>query len=321
MQTICNLFYILLFVSLTGGIYTILSLAVNRILHFTPPLSFGICGIIAYLLPLPTPGLYLVSPKATSWIPEYCILCGIWFCGVILLLFYDTAKAVLARRGIRNCRPCEDGYIKNICARCAGLSSLKRMPLLCFGTLDDPACVVGILRPAVILNQKIIEQLTEEELTAVLCHELNHIKREHLLWGRIYDYACILNWLNPFVWIAKSEFAVHCELDCDRSTLSCLKDRLAPGDYAGTMIRLLELAKDSRKAVGWSALGFLFTKRRIMGIMDKPTKVQKVLAACLFACVIAAVVLFSRYVSRGYFYPYPANQGLPEYNACNIYYS
>lgn len=308
MQIIGDAFNIMLFVTVIGGAFTILSLLINRVFHFTVPLWFGICQMAAYITPLLAPGLYLIPPEDHSWRQGYYIACSVWFCGIIALAVCDIMKMVFARRAIRNYKVCRDKHINEICSRCVQLVGTVKTPPVCFGTLDDPACVLGVLRPVIVLNEIIIKQLTDTELATVLCHEITHIKRGHLLLGRIYDYICILNWFNPFAWIAKEDFAVYCELDCDRSALVSLQNEATNADYASTMLHLLELSAvhAGNKAEGMSALGFLLAKKRIAVIMNKPAGVRKIAITVALAVLLAIVILFSVLLSRGYFYPYPA---------------
>lgn len=316
MRIICEIFYIMLFVTVVGGVFTILSLAANRVMRFTLPLWFGVCGMAAYILPFLSPGLRLVPPEEQSWIEGYYVACKLWFCGMILFTALDLVRAKLAHRARSNYRVCENERVKSICAQCAGIVHLKKPPLVCFGTLDDPACVVGVLHPVIILNERIILQLTDTELSAILCHEMVHIRRGHIILGRVFDYICILNWLNPLAWIAKREFAVHCEIDCDRSALTSLEGRLTGADYARAMVRLLGLSvEQAGNACGMSALGFLLAKRRIERILHKPTRAKKIVVTSVLVLLLAMTILFSMYLSRGHFYPYPAYRGLTEYSS------
>ncbi len=316
MQIVGNAFNIMLFVSVVGGAFTILSLLANRVLRFTLPLWFSICGMAAYIIPLLAPGLYLIPPEEQMWRKIYYILCTAWFCGTILLILFDIIRTMLAHRAIRSYRVCDDERIISICTHCCKLADLQKIPLVYFGTLDDPACVVGVLHPAIILNETIIKQLTDRELTTVVCHEVTHIKLRHILWERIYDYICILNWFNPLVWIAKKDFAVHCEVDCDRNALASLEKEITDTGYANAMIRLLELTTIHADNVGHglSALGFLLTKRRIELIMSKPTKARKIIMTVVLVVLLATVILFSMMLSRGHFYPYPAYDTETEYS-------
>lgn len=316
MQIIGDVFNIILFVTVIGGAFTILSLLINRVLHFTAPLWFSVCQMAAYIIPLLAPGLHLIPPENHSWRQGYYIACSVWFSGIIVLAICDIIKMVLAHRAIRNYKVCQDKHINEICSHCVQLVGTVKTPSVCFGTLDDPACVLGVLRPIIILNEPIIKQLTDTELTTVLCHEITHMKRRHLLLGRIYDYICILNWFNPFAWIAKEDFAVYCELDCDRSALASLQNEATNADYASTMLHLLELSTVhvGNKAEGMSALGFLLAKKRITMIMSKPTRVRKIVVTVALAVLLAAVILFSVMASRAHFYPYPAYSKGVEYS-------
>lgn len=313
MQIIGDVFNIILFVTVIGGAFTILSLLINRISHFTVPLWFSICQMVAYIIPLLAPGLYLIPPEDHSWRRGYYIACFVWFCGIIVLAVYDIIKMVFAHRAIRNYKVCQDKHINEICSHCIQLVGTVKKLSIRFGTLDDPACIVGVLRPVIILNEAIIKQLTDAELTTVLGHEITHMKRGHLLLGRIYDYICILNWFNPFAWIAKSDFVVYCELDCDQSALASLQNEVTNADYANAMLRLLEVStiRVGNKAGGMSALGFLLAKKRITMIMNKPTKAKKFLITVVLALLLAIMLLFSAMLSRGHFYPYPVyNKGV-----------
>ena len=317
MQMIGDAFNIILFMSLTGGAFTILSLLAGRIFRFSVPLWFSICQMAAYLMPLPMPGLYLIPPEPHFWRRGYYIACVVWLCGIVILTVCDITKMVFAHRAVRMYQVCRDSRIHKICAHCVQLIGTAKAPSVCFGTLDDPACVLGVLHPVIILNETMIRQLTDTELAAVLCHEITHIRRGHLLLGRIYDYICILHWFNPFAWIAKEDFAVYCELDCDRSALRSLRGEATSTDYASTMLHLLELSaiRAGKRAEGMGALGFLLAKKRIALMLYQPARAGKIAIHTALAALLAIVILFSMTLSRGYFYPYPAYDKGVEYHS------
>ncbi len=316
MQIIGNLFNIMLFVTAVGGAFTLLSLFANRVFHFALPLWFGICGIFAYLIPVLAPGLHLIPPEKQSWINGYYTACVAWICGIVILSVLDAVRTALAHHAIRSCRICMDERINGICTRCGQLIGIKKNPPIYFGTLDDPACVVGTIRPVIILNEAIVKQLTDMELTAVLSHEIAHMKRGHIILERIFHCVCIINWFNLLSWIAKKDFAVQCEVDCDRYTLKLLRGRISDVDYASAMLRLLELSMvhTGKAGYGMSALGFLLAKRRMMLIMHRPSKAKSIIITIILTVLLTSAILFSMILSRGHFYPYPAYGTLPEYS-------
>lgn len=316
MQIISDIFYIIVFMSMTGSVFTILSLWVNRVMHCVLPFWFTVCGMVVYLIPLTAPELWLIAPDEHQWIDGFGTASTVWLCGVIFCMAYDVIRTLLAKRAIQGCRVCDDTRINHIVRDGAGFTGLNKIPKVYFGNLDDSACVAGILQPMIILNKTVIEQLTDAELTMVICHETMHIRHHHIILGRVCDFICIINWFNPFVWIMKQDFCMHCETDCDSAVLVMLNNHITCADYANTLVRLLELstATDGRKRYGMSALGFLMTKSRIQLIMGRTTRLKKVVTTAVLLMHITIVFSFSLIMSRGYFYPYPANCNSAEYS-------
>lgn len=308
MQIINNAFYIVLFTTLVGAIFTILALLFNRVFRIVLPLWFGTFGMLLYIFPIIAPRLFLVSPEVQIWIKEYQIASAIWICGIILLTLYNLLKIIFAHWAMDGYQICNDERINTICAQCTKMAGLKNIPTIYFGTLDDPACVIGVLRPAIILNEKIIIGLTETQLMAVLGHEVMHIKRRHMVLDKIYDCICVLNWFNPLVWVAKKEFDALCETDCDKSTLVTLNGKISDKEYALTMLCLLELSTMGGSISGnrLGVTGFLLSRRRIVLVMSRQSKLWRTISKIALIMVVVAIICFSIMVSRGYFYPYPA---------------
>ena len=57
--------------------------------------------------------------------------------------------------------------------------------------------VIGIAKPTIILPEKIVGLLSEEEITAVIGHELAHIKRKDNLWQWLILFMKDLLFFNP----------------------------------------------------------------------------------------------------------------------------
>lgn len=308
MAAVCKLFYIVVFTSLIGSVFTVFSLLTDRVFRLTTPLWAGVLGMALYVVPVPAPGLFLISPREQTWVEGYLTACALWCLGVILSALYRLLKILFAQRAAAGCLPCGEERIQRICARCAAMAGLRKIPEVLFCALENPACVTGVLRPRILLNRDIAARLTEGQLTAVLEHEVMHIKRGHMLLGRIYDCVCILNWMNPFVWVAKKEFDILCENDCDRNSLAALRGKMEPREYAMTMARLLELSAAGVSSSGssLSASGYLTTKRRMILILKRQSEIYRVLSAVVLLLALLLAICFSVSISRGYFYPYPA---------------
>lgn len=317
MQILGNIFNAVIFVSVMGSIFCVLSLFVNHILRCTLPLWFSCCGMLLFCVPFLSPEVYLISPEVQDWLNGFYIACRVWICGCSVLLIYDVIRSILAKRALKRYQFCNEERFNAVCSRCTEVIGLKKAPTLYWGTLDNPICVTGAIRPAIIMNKTIIMKLNNTELSAVFFHELTHIKRRHTLLERIYDYVCILNWPNPFAWIAKGDFSLHCETDCDYNTLKFSQGKITEAEYASAIIRLLELSavQTAKPGKGIGALSFLLTKRRIKRLTTKASKVKDRMISVALAVFLVFTIVFSMQFSREFFYPYPAyNTGI-EYSA------
>lgn len=335
MQILGNIFIAVIFVSAIGSIFAVISLFINNVLRLTLPLWFSFCGMLFFCVPFLAPDVLLLSPETQDWISGFRIASFLWACGCGVFLVHDVIRLMLAKRAIKNYQICDNERLNSIYSKCAAAATRKKAPtrkkvptwrkiptrrkaptLYC-GTLDNPICTTGVIRPVIIMNEKVMEQLTDRELSAVFSHELTHVKRKHVLLGRIYDYVCILNWMNPFSWIARRDFSLHCETDCDSHTMKMLRGKVTETEYASAIIRLLEYAtvRAAKPGKGAGALDFLLTKRRITRITAGTSKIRDRLTAFLLAVLLAFMLVFSMGFSREIFYPYPAYGTGTEYSA------
>ena len=317
MQILGNIFNAVIFVSAIGSIFTVISLFVNHVLRCNLPLWFSLCGMIFFVVPFLSPDVFLISPEIQDWINGFRIASFLWACGCGVLIAHDMIRLMLAQRAIKHYQICNNERLNSIYTKCAAATTLKNVPTLYCGTLDNPICVTGVICPVIIMNERIIEQLTDNELSAVFFHELTHVKRKHALLERLYDYVCILNWMNPLSWIAKRNFSLHCETDCDFHTIKILWGKVTETEYASAIIRLLEYStvRAAKPGNGIGALDFLLTKRRIKRITVRTSKIKDGLTAFMLAVLLALMLVFSMRFSRELFYPYPAyNTGI-EYSA------
>ncbi|HWN66673.1 MAG TPA: M56 family metallopeptidase [Haliangium sp.] len=90
-----------------------------------------------------------------------------------------------------------------------------------------PVCTRGLLRPRMELEAAVVEQLTDEELAAVLLHELEHARAGDPLRSLIAQVSLSL---NPLGHLLSAEYARYCfarEALCDRRAVQLGADPLA----------------------------------------------------------------------------------------------
>jgi Zn-dependent protease with chaperone function len=125
----------------------------------------------------------------------------------------------------------------------------------------------GVERPVIVLYSQLIERLTDEEVLAVVAHEVGHIHAEHVLYltaARLIEYLATTAVLaSPLTGIVKDlltltmrsallAWARRAELSCDRAALLVTQDanvigrtmmKLAGGTYASKVDYDLFLAQ------------------------------------------------------------------------------
>ena len=315
MQTIGNLFTILIFISAFGGLFTLSLLFAAKVLKLEIPFWVNVMEILFYLLPFVASNIKLIPPEEQLWTAGFWVAYKIWFAGVIVfLLFFIVLRYLLAWIAVKKFAFCDDQRIRDIFTKCSSEAGLKKAPELMTGNIGGPACAIALRNDKVILSENFPGCLSDDEIAMILAHELIHIKRKHLPLQKVYDVLCCFHWFNPFIWIARNDFSVSCEIDCDSKILSLSGGNIKARDYASVMLKLMELSSVRRKAGinGMGAMDYLIAKQRFQRILKKPSTPRCIAGAAAGAILIALTLYCSVSMSRTFFYPYSAHTGKTE---------
>ena len=175
------------------------------------------------------------QPMAMLWLVEA------WFLGVLLLSLRTAGGLLLIERMRRK-------EIKPVGAelyeRCLALQrrmGLDRVIRYCeCHRLDAPA-VLGWFRPVVLLPVRALTGLTEEQIEAVIAHELAHIRRFDCFVNLFQIATETLLFYHPAVWWVSQRIRAERENCCDDEAISLCGDTV---NYA----RALTLMEEWRTA-------------------------------------------------------------------------
>lgn len=107
------------------------------------------------------------------------------------------------------------------------------------------------------------ESHSEKETDEILTHELTHVNRWHSIDVVLYELACILFWINPFIWLLKREVRHNLEYLADDSVIE------SGYDTKSYQYHLLGLAHTNRSATALSnSFNMMHLKNRI-SMMNK----------------------------------------------------
>src|SRR5581483_6319320 len=95
--------------------------------------------------------------------------------------------------------------------------------------------VCGLFRPTILLPTRMAQQLPPREVSALLSHEIAHLRHNDLLWCAGWQWMKALYWFHPLIWQIPSIHNLACEQEADRIASGQLEDR---GFYAQSLAQL-----------------------------------------------------------------------------------
>ncbi|MDR1209974.1 MAG: DUF5301 domain-containing protein [Clostridiales bacterium] len=152
--------------------------------------------------------------------------------------------------------------------------------------------LIGLFSPAVVLPDR---EYTDEQLRAVLLHELTHLRRKDILVKWLSVLACAAHWFNPIVWLTRREIDRACELSCDEAVIRGL-DANGRRSYGDTLLYVAADPGGAANKTSRAALSVTMCeekkdlKERLLAIM-RSKKRGRAAAAASAAVIIAAVLI------------------------------
>jgi len=157
--------------------------------------------------------------------------------------------------------------MRAIFERCQLLLNMRPVPLLLSREGHGPA-TLGIRKPILLLPEWFFSQASEDELSAVLGHELAHIQRHDFVLNLVYELLFLPICFHPVAALIKARIDQARELACDQIAAQCLP---SPTQYARSLLSIARsLAATPRPSTIGYALGLFDTNTledRIMNLL------------------------------------------------------
>lgn len=217
------------------------------------------------------------------------LLLGAWAI-VVALIFASLARAsFVVRRIVRSSRPLDSEDWQTPLLEISDRLGLDEPPRLRQSVDSKMPFACGVLAPTIVLPAD-SESWTRERRSAVLLHELAHVRRHDLLGHALGRLACAVYWFHPLVWTAAKRLRSESERACDDLALSC---GTRATDYAEHLLDIVtRVRSDSTPLVALAMARRKEFEGRMLAILDPdlrrvgPTRRQS-------ASLIAALALVS----------------------------
>jgi beta-lactamase regulating signal transducer with metallopeptidase domain len=129
--------------------------------------------------------------------------------------------------------------------------------------------------------------LSEDELNAVLIHELTHARRRDNLIRLIHEVGLCVLWFHPLVWITGARLALYRELSCDESVIQSA--------HGGDLVSALAKLANPEEGFLLQATASSFLTYRLARLNAGPPqrtyRAVNLMLALLFSAVLLAGVL------------------------------
>ncbi|GAB2982348.1 hypothetical protein GCM10027049_18660 [Mucilaginibacter puniceus] len=155
-----------------------------------------------------------------------------------------------------------------------------------FSRLIDVPCIVGYLKPIILLPVTLTTLLSTEEVEAILLHELSHIKNNDYVLNLVQQMVSVLLFFNPFAQLISREVTAERENRCDDWVVAQTGKPLI---YASALVKLEETRHDEvRLALAASGKKHFLRSRieRILNTHQSARNTRHWLLLVLFICVV-----------------------------------
>lgn len=161
---------------------------------------------------------------------------------------------------------------------------------------------IGYIKPVILVPLAAINQLSTQQLEAVILHELAHIRRFDYLLNLILKFIQSILYFNPFVKAFVKIVEREREKSCDEMVMQFQYD---PYGYASALLELEKvnhLPKTLAVAAGGKKNDLLHRVEWIMGVNKQPVfsfnKLAGVLAGLLCLITFNALLIISKPVTK-----------------------
>jgi beta-lactamase regulating signal transducer with metallopeptidase domain len=205
---------------------------------------FGIWwATLAAVLAIPMLRLADTSPDAAGAIPASAsihlsagwpiLLAGAWAVMAALLLGRLAWSYGYVRWLAQTSTPLDSSWQQ----RAVQLTGSNRVRVR--GSSETPVpVVIGLRRPAILIPQSLLGELTAPEMDQIMLHEWAHIRRRDHWTNYLLELAQALFFFHPAVWWIGRAMRLEREIACDDSVVQATG---APIPYAGCLAKLVEL--------------------------------------------------------------------------------
>jgi len=221
------------------------------------------------------------------------ILFAVWLCGFLAVLKVWGRRWRGMSAALQRATLLREGREVEALRRVERVGGIRRPIDLMLSPVSVEPGVFGIFKPVLVWPQGISERLSDEQLEAILIHEVWHVRRRDNLTAAIHMLVEAIFWFNPLVWWLGARLVEERERACDEAVLALGSERQA---YAESILKTCEFCVEAPLACVSGVTGGEL-KQRIVRIMSQRLEKKlsfgrKILLAAIATAAVAGPVVF-----------------------------
>jgi len=224
------------------------------------------------------------SPASPS--PALLWFVEAWMAGVLLLSLRNVTGLVLIERLRRKESKMVSDALREKCVALQRRLKLDRAVRYCISLRLEAPAVIGWFRPVVLLPVTALTGLSEEQLSAVIAHELAHIKRLDSFVNLFQMTVETLLFYHPAVWWVNQRIRAERENCCDDAAIQVCGDAL---EYARALTAIAERRMAPAMAMALNRSPLEARVMRLLGMEKVGTGLRTAGFAAGFLCLAGAV--------------------------------
>jgi beta-lactamase regulating signal transducer with metallopeptidase domain/HEAT repeat protein len=181
-----------------------------------------------------------LTPDPSSPIGLGTMLFAAWATVAFALALYLAYGAWSVHRIVARARPLDDPDWRAPLYEIADRLGLDAAPRLLRSEDVKMPFAAGLVSSTIVLPAE-SDGWSEERRSAVLIHELGHVRRRDLVGHTLGRVACALWWFHPLVWTAARRLRAESERACDDLALVF---GARPSDYAEHLLDIVSCVRD-----------------------------------------------------------------------------
>ena len=225
------------------------------------------------------------------------LLVEVWFVGVVFFSLRTAGGLFIIERIRRKATRPVGALLLEKCLALQRRMGLARAIHYCECLCVQAPAVIGWFRPIVLLPVSALSGLSEDQLAAVICHELAHIRRLDSFVNIFQIAAETLLFYHPAVWWLNKRIRAERENCCDDAALSVCGN---PVEYARALTLMEELRQQPVMAMAANRSPLVARVARLLGGASPRSGVRSAGIAASVLCFAGALLAANGLMAAGH---------------------